>query len=357
MLKLEYKNYTLDFRFDAGTSRGIMKKREILIVKVYDAANPIVYGLGEAAPLAGLSIESMEDLMDEVRLVQKRINEYKMPTNEENALAVAGTMVSREVPSLRFAVEMALLDLLNGGKRLLFDNSFYRGERDIKINGLVWMGDVDFMKRQIDEKLAKGYRCIKMKVGAIDFEDEFELVKYIREKSQSVIIRLDANGGFKNNEAFKRISELDSIGIHSIEQPIRPSQLEAMQLICKRSPIPIAFDEELTGNFEMSQKQELLKLMRPHYVVLKPSLLGGFHETFEWIRLAENLEIGWWVTSALESNIGLNAISQFVGEFDDLEHQGLGTGQLYENNFASPLEINGEYLGYNIKKQWEIDLF
>lgn len=357
MLKLEYKDYTLDFKFDAGTSRGILKKHDIILIKIYDTANPVVYGIGEAAPLPGLSIESLDDLLDELKLVEKRINEYHMPTNDENALAIAGTMVSRDVPSLRFAVEMALLDLINGGKRLIYDNSFYRGEHDIKINGLIWMGDFDFMKAQVDEKLDKGFRCIKVKIGAIDFEQELKLLQYIREKAPGVIIRLDANGGLRNNEAFKLIAELDKIGIHSIEQPIRPNQFEAMQLICKRSPIPIAFDEELIGNFDISQKHELLKLMRPHYVVLKPTLLGGFHETMEWIRLAENLNIEWWVTSALESNIGLNAISQFVGEFSNLDHQGLGTGGLYENNFPSPLEINGEYLGYNIKKEWKINIF
>lgn len=357
MLKLEYKDYTLDFKFDAGTSRGILKKHHIIVIKVYDSADPVVYGLGEAAPLPGLSMETMDDVVEEVNLLQKRINEYEMPKNEERAFTIAGTMVNREVPSLRFAVEMALLDLLNGGKHQIYDNKFYRGERDIRINGLIWMGDAGYMKKQVDEKLSKGYRCIKVKVGAIDFEEELKLLRYIREKSKDVIIRVDANGGFKNNEAFKRIMELEEIGIHSIEQPIRPSQFEAMQLICKRSPIPVAFDEELVGNYDLSQKQELLKLMRPAYVVLKPTLLGGFFETMEWIRLAENLEIKWWITSALESNIGLNAISQFVGEFKDIGHQGLGTGQLYTNNFPSPLEINGEYLGYNIKKKWEVNIF
>lgn len=357
MLKLEYKDYTLDFKFDAGTSRGVLKKHHVVLLKIYDPANPVVYGLGEAAPLPGLSPESMEDVRDELQLLQKRINEYEKPKDEENAFAIAGTIVSRETPSLRFAVEMALLDLLNGGKRQIYDNAFYRGEKDIRINGLIWMGDFGSMKAQVDEKLSQGFRCIKVKIGAIDFEEELKLLRYIREKSEDVIIRLDANGAFKNNEVFKRVSDLEHIGIHSIEQPIRPGQFEAMQLICKRSSIPIAFDEELVGNYEMSQKHELLKLMRPHYIVLKPTLLGGFFETLEWIRLAENLDIGWWITSALESNIGLNAISQFAGEFKDIGHQGLGTGQLYENNFPSPLEVNGEFLGYDIKKSWEIDVF
>ena len=357
MLKLEYKEYTLDFKFDAGTSRGILTKHHILVLRIYDTANPVIYGLGEAAPLSGLSRESMEDVRDELKLLQKRIGEQRTPVNAEGALALAATITSRETPSLRFAVEMALLDLIHGGKRLIFDNQFSRGERQIPINGLIWMGDAEFMKKQVDEKLAGGFGCIKVKVGAIDFDEEVNLLKYIRKKSKDVVIRIDANGGFQNHEVFKKIADLSVIGIHSIEQPIRPNQFEAMQLVCKRTAIPVAFDEELVGDFNKKEKNELLTLQRPHYIVLKPMLLGGFAEILEWIRLAESLKIGWWITSALESNIGLNAIAQFVGEFKDVQHQGLGTGQLYTNNFKSPLEVKGEYLHYNLKKNWQVDLF
>lgn len=356
MLRLEYKDYTLQFKFAAGTSRGVLKDHPVMILKIYDPANPVVYGLGEAAPLEKLSPERFEDLEPELHKLEKRIQSTALPTLEEVS-GFVDTLVSGDFPSLRFALEMALYDLLNGGKRIIYDGDFIRGEKLLPINGLIWMGESAFMKKQIDEKVARGFKCIKMKIGAIDFDQELSLLEYLRAKSDKLVIRVDANGAFENNDVFRRLAALEPYGIHSIEQPIMPRQWEAMQLVCAKSPIPIALDEELIGINEFSRKQELLKFLKPQFLVLKPTLLGGFRATEEWIRLADQLGIGWWLTSALESNIGLNAITQFAARFDQPGYQGLGTGQLYTNNFDSPLEVSGEYIGYNLKDAWRVRLF
>lgn len=356
MLKLEYKDYTLDFKFVAGTSRGKLTEHPVIFLRVYDAENPLVYGLGEAAPLFNLSPETVDDVRDEIEKLALKFKELAVPASEDEVFRMVDLLVPETLPSLRMGLEVALLDLINGGTRLIFDNSFYRAEKDIPINGLIWMGEKEHMKNQIKEKLSTGYKCIKMKVGAIDFEKELELLEMLRGSSDKLMIRLDANGAFATDQVFKKLAMLEPLGIHSIEQPIMPGQPEAMQLLCSRSPIPIALDEELIGTTDPSQKHEMLKMIRPQYIILKPTLLGGFKATAEWIRLAERLDIGWWLTSALESNIGLNAIAQFAGNFPDSGYQGLGTGQLYHNNITSPLEINGAYLGNNLKKQWQ-DIF
>lgn len=357
MLRLEYKNYTLNFKFEAGTSRGILREHPVVILKVSDPTNPVVYGLGEAAPLEKLSPEQFEELEPMIITLAAKLKTAAIPKNGEEVVNLVDSTVPKEFPSIRFAMETALLDLLHGGKRMIFDNDFARGETMLPINGLIWMGDAGFMKEQMDQKLDAGFKCIKMKIGAIDFDEELKMLEYLRSKSKDITIRVDANGAFKNNEVFKNIDKLEPFNIHSIEQPIMPKQWEAMQLVCQKSPIPIALDEELIGVNEFSQKQELLKFLQPKYLILKPTLLGGFKATEEWIRLADQLGIAWWFTSALESNVGLNAIAQFASKFDKRGYQGLGTGQLYTNNFESPLEISGEYLGYDIKKQWKVNLF
>lgn len=352
MLKLEYKEYTLDFKFEAGTSRGILTRHHIVLLKVYDSAKSGVFGLGEAAPLQNLSPDTVEEVLEAMKELQEALRGTPLPAGEEEVYQLVGRLVSKELPSLKFGLEMALMDLINGGKRLLFDNAFSQGVKDIPINGLVWMGTPEFMKRQIEEKLAAGFKCIKVKIGAIDFEKELELLEMLRDVSDELMIRVDANGAFPTSEVFKKLSDLAPFQLHSIEQPIMAGQIEAMQLICRRSPVPVALDEELIGPMDRSQKQELLKLIRPQYIILKPTLLGGFRETLEWISIADSMGIGWWLTSALESNLGLNAIAQFAGNFRNQGYQGLGTGQLYHNNLESPLELNGPFLGYNREKQW-----
>ncbi len=352
-MKLEATVRTLRFKFDAGTSRGVMKEHPVCLLKVSLLENPGEFGVGEAAPLQNLSVDAIEDVLEYIPELTEKLKEYELPLRTEEVYRMAGALVPPHLPSLKFGLETALLDLLSGGLKKLYDNAFYSADQDIPINGLIWMGDVDFMKEQIDRKLHAGFKCIKLKVGALDFGVELEVLQYLREKSPSVTIRVDANGGFPTNEVFARLAELEKLKVHSIEQPIMPGQLEAMQLICKRTTVPVALDEELIGYHEQSRRVELLKMIKPQYIILKPTLLGGLQATLDWIKTAQALGIGWWLTSALESNVGLNAIAQFAGEFANIGYQGLGTGQLYENNVLSPLEVNGGFLGYNQSGNWE----
>jgi len=352
MLKLEYKEYTLDFKFEAGTSRGVLTKHSVIFIKIYDPANPEMFGLGEAAPLPNLSPDNLDDIRETLDSRLSRIEKMSVPTNEAEVFHMVNELVDVEIPSLRMALETALLDLMNGGKRLIFDNGFYRGELHIPINGLIWMGKKEFMQQQIKEKLMAGYQCIKMKIGAIDFYEELELLKMLRGASEELIIRVDANGAFPTDSIFKHLFELSELNIHSIEQPIMPGQPEAMQLLCKKTQVPIALDEELIGITNPTEKLDLLKLIMPQYIILKPTLLGGFGATLEWISMAKSLGIGWWLTSALESNVSLNAIGQFAGNFENLSYQGLGTGQLYHNNIDSPLEISDAHLKYKPEQSW-----
>jgi len=354
MLNLEYRNYTLDFKVEAGTSRGKLTKHSVIYLKISDQIAPNRFGLGEVAPLPNLSIDDLDTIEQILPELIKNLSDVALPKTPEGIYTLVKKFVPVSLPSLRMGLETALLDLINGGGRLVFQNDFYEGTLDIPINGLIWMGEVDYMKAQIKEKLDQGFRCIKLKIGAIDFDKELELIKIIRDHSKDIVIRVDANGAFATNETFPKLSALEGYGVHSIEQPIMAGQYEAMQLLCKRTPVPIALDEELIGIGDFSQKQELLKLLRPQYIILKPTLLGGFSSTIEWIKIANQMEIGWWLTSALESNIGLNAISQFAAEFPTHGvYHGLGTGQLYSNNVDSPLEINGSYLSYNTRTEWE----
>lgn len=356
MLNLEYKDYTLDFKFEAGTSRGVMRHHRIWILKLQDPRNSRLAGYGEAAPLPGLNPETFEEVEDELSRVQNLLRKEEAPSSERAVYDLVDQLVRDDFPSLKLALQVALLDLMNGGEKKIFENKFFVEQYPLPINGLIWMGDTAFMKRQIDDKFESGFSCIKLKVGALEFEQELEIVQYLRAKDPDLTIRLDANGGFANNEVLSKLQKLSDFDIHSIEQPILPHQPEAMELICRKSPIPIAFDEELIGLNSLSQKKELLTYCKPAFLVLKPTLLGGFRHVKEWMDLADYYGIGWWLTSALESNIGLNAISQFAAQYHHEIPQGLGTGQLYENNIKSPLTIVSEYLRYDQRLNWNIAL-
>ena len=248
-------------------------------------------------------------------------------------------------PSLLFGLETAFLDWQNGGKQQIFDSAFLRGERSIPINGLVWMGEESFMHQQIEQKLADGFSCIKMKVGAIDFETEINLLNSIRKRysKEEITLRVDANGAFSLTEVDEKLQRLADLDIHSIEQPIAPAQIIEMRDLCARTPLPIALDEELIGVTTTTDRKQLLESIQPQFIILKPSLHGGLSGCLEWIELATAAGIPWWMTSALESNIGLNAVAQFTGMYDPSLPQGLGTGGLYETNFETRLVIrNGE---------------
>ena len=345
MLRLEYKPYTLNFKFIAGTSRGTMKTREVWFLRVWDTSSLGVFGIGEVAPLNGLSADPIDRIPQRLRQLISEIADYKTPTSAPEVYALAKT-IAFQFPAIRMGLEMAFLDLMERGIRQWFNSPFLQHKMQIKTNGLVWMGDEIFMRDQIEEKMALGFDCVKLKIGALDFGKELKLVSYLRKISPKIIIRLDANGAFEPQKALDKLNQLSEFNIHSIEQPIQKGQWEAMNELCQSSKIPIALDEELIGIEQDVEKKALLDSIKPAYIILKPSLLGGFMESNQWINWAEDRNIGWWVTSALESNIGLNAITQFVAQYPNLSHQGLGTGALYHNNFASRASLTDLKMTY-----------
>ncbi|MEQ9302254.1 MAG: o-succinylbenzoate synthase [Cyclobacteriaceae bacterium] len=356
-LVLRHKQHVLKFKFKAGTSRGELTEKRTWILKVHESHHPEVYGLGECGPLAGLSIDDHEEYDHFIDRIAPDLKKQEMPSTEEEVHDLVRRMVPKELPALRFGLETALLDLLNEGQRMIFKNRLVASGDKLPINGLIWMGDEAWMKDQIEEKLTAGYSCIKLKIGAIDFDTECKLLEAIRKdySADQITLRVDANGAFQTNDALAKLKRLAEYELHSIEQPIMPHQPEAMQMICKHSKVPIALDEELIGVHGIEEKRELLRFIKPQYIVLKPTLLGGLWSTREWIDLAENTGIGWWITSALESNIGLNAITQFTASFPVEMPQGLGTGQLYDNNFESPLTVDKGFISYDQKAKWGLD--
>jgi o-succinylbenzoate synthase len=354
MLKITFRPYTLFFKFDAGTSRGVLKEKKTWFVRVQNENG--VIGIGECGPLKGLSPDDIEDFEFHLKSYCRILEQIEMPVSSENIFSLVANIVSPAFPSIRFGFETALLDLLNEGKRTIFSNSFVEG-KEIPINGLVWMGSKDFMLEQIDKKLEEGYNCIKIKIGAIEFSKECEVLLYIRSRfDENVLsIRVDANGAFSYEEAQEKLRILSDYRIHSIEQPIKPKQLIEMAELVKMNYVAIALDEELIGVNDRTEKIKLLETINPPFIILKPTLHGGLGSCKEWIELAEERSIHWWITSALESNIGLNAIAQFAAEYPIKMPQGLGTGQLYTNNIDSPLEIESGYLHYNKDKTFNLE--
>lgn len=335
---LTYEKHLLEFKKPSGTSRGILTHKKCWILKLKDNLSGLE-GLGECSIIEGLSPDYISDEQYENKLddVCSKVGFYI--ENPKQLIAF---------PSLLMGLEMCMFDLVNGGKQLYFPSDFTSGKWGIPINGLVWMGDKSFMKEQIETKLQQGYSCIKMKVGAIDFETELELLAAIRKSysKEEIVLRVDANGSFSPAEALEKLRRLAELDIHSIEQPIEVGQYDEMAQLCINSPVPIALDEELIGVNEAKEREVLLDRIKPQFIILKPSLHGGFSGSQEWIRLAEQRNIGWWMTSALESNIGLNAIAQFAGRLQVQQPQGLGTGALFVENFESPLYIENGQLFY-----------
>lgn len=340
-MKAAYAPYRLIFKAPAGTSRGILLHKDTYFLKVWDESNPEVYGLGECALFKGLSREDTP------------LYESKLREMCQNIALGKSTDLS-EYSSLQFGLETALCDLSNGGRRVVVDTPFVHGETTIPINGLVWMGSFDEMSARIEEKLSTGFTTIKLKIGAIDFESELELIRQLRGRfsSETLTIRVDANGGFSPEEALPKLNRLAAYGIHSCEQPIKPNQWAEMRKICAESPIHIALDEELIGITDPMQMFMLLREIAPQYLIIKPSLMGGFAGAQEWLKMAKMTNTGAWFTSALESNVGLNAIAQVVAKFNPLIPQGLGTGALYTNNIESPLYQKADYLAYNPEGKW-----
>lgn len=351
-LRFSYVKRTLDFRFAAGTSRGVLKTRDVYWIKTFDPQNPSVVGWGEAAPLVKLSPDHRADFEEVLKNTLESLEAVSFSLEEQKILEQVRDLVPFVLPSIRFGLETALLDLALGGKKRIFPNRFFDTQAGISINGLIWMGEREFMLEQIEQKLKEGFDCIKMKIGAIDFEQELTLLRYIRSRfsKDQIVLRVDANGAFAPAEAMGKLERLVDLDIHSIEQPIRAGQWKEMRTLCSATPLPIALDEELIG---VGEKEALLDAIRPQHIILKPTLLGGILETKEWVRLAEERDIGWWMTSALESNIGLNAISQLASALETTIPQGLGTGKLYHNNLDSPLQIKAGKIFYNPEIGWD----
>ncbi len=344
-MKAEYARYTLRFKEKAVTSRDVLTSRDTYYIRIWDNAGEN-FGLGECALFKGLGDDDVPDYEERLRETCRAISSISSP----------GEIKVPPLTSLRFGVETALADLANGGSRMPFPTLWSLGKSEIPINGLIWMGPREKMLARIDEKLRDGFRCMKLKIGGIDFDDEMLLIKYIRDRfnPDQLELRLDANGAFTPGNALQRLERLSRYSIHSIEQPIKAGQWKDMERICRESPIPIALDEELIGCHDTAGKKELLDAIHPQYIILKPSLCGGLLSADEWISLAETGNIGWWATSALESNIGLNAIAQWVSAKSPSMPQGLGTGKLYVNNIPSPLAQVRDVLRYNPDAKWEL---
>ena len=335
----------LHFKQPAGTSRGVYTTRKIWLVHLSDGQRE---GVGECAPLPDLSCDAMDD--EQYASILNKVCEDFCQSGEIDYDSL------RDYPSMLFGLETALLNLQNGHR--LFDTAFSRGEVGIPINGLVWMGNHEEMLQRLEEKLAKGFRCIKLKIGAIDFDQELDLIKRIRDRFSfhEVELRVDANGAFPYDEALYKLELLSQYNIHSIEQPIRQGQWAFMADLCRESPLPIALDEELIGVNDPDMKRHMLNIIKPRYIILKPSLHGGMSGCREWIDIARDMGIGSWITSALESNIGLNAIAQFASSVygDHITMpQGLGTGQLFTDNIPMPLEVVNDRLTIKTEEQFK----
>ncbi len=344
-MEAKYKKYILDFKRPSGTSRGIMRQKEtwFLILKENDN-----YGIGECGILRGLSVDDRDDYETKLAWTCAHIH---LGLDE-----LWGQLL--EFPSIQFGLEQAFRSLKAPNLFELFPSGFTQKKHPININGLIWMGDKDFMLRQIEEKLKAGFSCIKMKIGAIDFDTELQLLKSIRENfdKDQIELRVDANGAFSPADALSKLEALADFDLHSIEQPIKANQWEEMARLCRSTPLPIALDEELIGVFSVTEKKKLLQTIKPQYIILKPSLVGGYKGSGEWIDLVTTIGIDWWITSALESNIGLNAIAQWTYTLGNTRPQGLGTGSLFTNNFDSPLQVVNGNLFYRNNLSWQAGL-
>lgn len=347
MIKAKLITHHLNFKLPAGTSRGVLKiKPTWFLVLKHDLTGNI--GVGECSIIPKLSIDDKPGIEQKLEELVAEINGGNVPSINDYT----------EWPAIQFALETALNDLAYQENFNPYPGDFSNSKSEIPINGLVWMGNEKFMEQQIQDKIEAGFDCIKMKIGAIDFDTELSLLKAIRKKfsPEQIEIRVDANGAFSPDNALKKLEALSKFTIHSCEQPIKQDQWKDMAVISANSPIPIALDEELIGISDSAFQIQMLDFIRPQYIILKPSLLGGVTASDQWISLAEKTNIGWWATSALESNIGLNAIAQWVSNIETTMPQGLGTGTLFTNNIDSPLTIKKGNLHCDINTSWDTSL-
>lgn len=345
-MRFAFAPYLLHFKEPGGTSRGVMTEKPTFLVKVFDEKDPSHFGIGEAAVFPGLSPEADGNYV------------WKLTEVLANVAIGKETDLSRH-SSIQFGLEQALLDYSNGCQGLYFPGPFTEGQQAIEINGLVWMGDFDRMIERIEQKIQAGFKCIKLKIGAIDWQKELEMITYIRSRfsPEQLMIRVDANGGFSMDNALPRLKQLADLGVHSIEQPIPAGNPELMAFLCSVSPLPIALDEELIGKGTEEERMDTLDTIKPQFIILKPALCGGFSGGYEWIRLAQECGIGWWITSALESNVGLNAIAQWTAATGASGPQGLGTGGVFTDNFSTPIYLEGDNLWHKAGEKFDYSQF
>ena len=349
IMTARYIPYTLKFKRPSGTSRGIMHTKETYFIVLKQGEK---IGLGECGVLWGLSPDPQSDYVQKIAHVCQNIN-----------LGLEVLLQDLDAyPSIRIGL-MTAFDSLNAQRPMhLYPSEFTRGTQGgigpgMSINGLIWMGDFSFMNTQIRERLSEGFRCLKLKIGAQDFDQEWNLSRRLRAEygPDDLEIRVDANGAFDRDTALEKLKKLSDLELHSIEQPIAVKQWDEMAQLVQESPLDIALDEELIGLTSSEQKQQMLSQIKPDYIILKPSLIGGFDHSDQWINWAENLGIGWWVTSALESNVGLNAIAQYAATKAISMPQGLGTGSLYLNNIPAPLRVQNAKLYYDLNQSWSFN--
>lgn len=345
-MRLEFAPYLLHFKEPAGTSRGILTEKPTFLIKVYDEKDPSLFGIGEAAVFPGLSPEADGNYI------------WKLTELLANIAIGKSTDLTR-YSSIQFGLEQAIFDFSNGANGLYFPSSFTEGEKSIEINGLVWMGEFDLMMHRLEKKIHDGFKCIKLKIGAISWDNELEMIHTIRKRfnEKELTIRVDANGGFSYSDCMEKLCRLADLGVHSIEQPIKAGHPDEMAHLCHQSPVPIALDEELIGKDTIEERIDTIEKIMPQFIILKPALCGGFSGSMEWIKEAEKRGIGWWITSALESNVGLNAIAQFTANIQAYGPQGLGTGNLFTNNFETPVSLDKDRLYFNPSKPFDHSQF
>ncbi len=345
-MKAYFFKHNLEFNVPSKTSRDILYQKPSWYLVIKDQ-NKI--GVGECSIIPGLSLDKLNN-------IESKLNYACQIISSDQSLVIEEF---DEYPAVKFALETAQKDFLSFDKSFkLFDSDFSNSKDSIKINGLVWMGDIKHMQSQITQKIKDGFSCIKIKVGALEFDTEIELIKRIRDdfSDRDLEIRLDANGAFETKDALIKLNKLSEFSIHSIEQPIKRNQWQEIANLCELSPIPIALDEELIG-INSADRNNLIETINPDYLILKPSLIGGFKECEKWIELIKEKNIKWWATSALESDVGLNAIAQWVYTKNNDLRQGLGTGMLFKNNVESQLEMSGETIFLNQNKSWDLNFF
>ena len=345
MRKSTYKKHILNFKQASGTSRGVLHTKETYFI-IFEENG--FTGIGECGLFRGLSADDCPNYEEKLQWVCAN----NQLTEKELLVAL------HEFPSIQFGIEQAFLGLKSKNPFELFSTDFNKKNQPIAINGLIWMGDENFMRQQIESKLAEGFTTLKLKIGAIDFEKECELLASIRKRfsSKEITLRVDANGGFSPSDALEKLKRLSEFDLHSIEQPIKQGQMEEMAHLCSLTPLPIALDEELIGVFDEASKIKILETINPQFIILKPSLVGGIKGSTEWINAAKKQHIDWWITSALESNIGLNAIAQWTAFLNPTLPQGLGTGGSFTNNFDSPLYVKNGRLYYDSENKWDVPL-